>query len=71
MPGPSQESTLSLKQTSAVQLAEKAAAEECGPGVADVPIFPEKAKHQDFYVKPLFCCCRWNKFFFSFSQKAK
>ena len=52
--GPSQEPILRLKQTSALQLEKKAAAEECRPGVADVPIFPEKTKLQDFYVKPLF-----------------
>lgn len=61
---PSQEPipTPGLKQASAIQLEKKAAKKEYRPGVADVPNFPEKAKHQDFMKNLSFCCCCCNKF---------
>lgn len=47
-----------------MQLETKAATEEYGPGSVDVPVFPEKAKHQDLYAKPLFFVVVGNKFIF-------
>lgn len=39
--------------------------------MADVPIFPEQAKYQDLYVKPLFSVIVGNKFALKKNWKGK
>ena len=50
MPFPAARCQCLLNQASTIQLEKKVVTEEKGPGVADAPIFPEKAKHHNLDI---------------------